>query len=308
MPSLIDIRKRIAATKSTKKITKAMQLVAASKMKTFQRKFLSVRRYSESLLEALRLCDVLLTETVFAEKRENGSTLFVLLTSDKGLCGAMNTKLIRTVFRSQEWQQLAADQRELMTIGRKAVEAARGMGLTPVESFSGLTETLSPLDALQVIQQIMSRWESGEVRRVILISPEYVNPFIFHIRLREYLPLTPECIRASLHQRRGTEQVGESQSLEASFFEPSQETVVQSIAENVVQSLFIEAFYELKATEYSSRMVAMKKATEAADDRIKALTNVYNKARQGAITQELSELAAANEAMSSQDIYEITQV
>lgn len=305
MPSLIDIRKKISATKGTKKITKAMQLVAASKMKAFQRSSGHVRSYSERLLDALRLCGMSLMETRYAHPGQGNKTLFVLLTSDKGLCGAMNNKLIRTLYRSEDWTQTPADQRELITVGRKAGESARSMGEKPIAAFAGLVEQLTPLESLKVISEIMERWHSGEVQRVVLIAPEYVNPFVFHVRMRDMLPLTPSTVQGSLKARHETEELS---TLEASFFEPGQEAVVESLAEQVVQSLFMEAFYELKATEYSSRMVAMKKATEAAYDRIKELTNIYNKARQGAITQELSELAAANEAMSSQDVYEVTQV
>lgn len=304
MPSLIDIRKRITATKNTKKITKAMQLVAASKMKAFQRKSGSVRVYTRRLLGALHLCGMSLSETVYAQTRGEGKTLFILLTSDKGLCGAMNARLIRTLFRSESWQGMPPSERELITVGRKATEAARSQGITPIMHFTGLIEELTPLESLKVISVILERWESKEIARVFLIAPEYVNPFVFQVHQTQYLPLTPELVRDRALAGQGS---GEP-ILEAAFFEPGQEQVVQELAKQVVQSLFTEAFYELKATEYSSRMVAMKKATEAADDRIKGLTNVYNKARQGAITQELSELAAANEAMSSQDVYEITQV
>lgn len=308
MPSLIDTKKKIQATKNTKKITKAMQLVAASKMKAFQRKSGAVRIYSSKLLEALRLCGTSLMETPYAVERQEGKTLFILMTSDKGLCGAMNNKLIRTLFRSDDWTSLTDDQRELLTVGRKATESARAQGIDPLDSFTGVPEEMTPLDSLNVISQIMERWDSREVRRVMLIAPEYVNPFVFNVRMRDYLPLTPERVKESLHQRNGKNGEEKETLPEAAYFEPGQDTVVHEIAEQVVQSLFTEAFYELKATEYSSRMVAMKKATEAADDRIKDLTNIYNKARQGAITQELSELAAANEAMSSQDVYEVTQV
>ena len=282
-----------------------MQLVAASKMKVFQRKSVSVRAYTLRLLESLRLCGASLPETPWAQERKEGKVLFVLLTSDKGLCGAMNGKLIRTLGRSEEWKGLSNDQRELVAVGKKSMEAARTEGVEPIATFPGLQEELTPLEALKVIDVILTRWLSGEVKRVVLIAPEYVNPFVFEVHTRTYLPLTTDLALERLH---GELKERDDLAPEAALFEPSQEEAVARIAEQVVQSLFTEAFYELKATEYSSRMVAMKKATEAADDRIKQLTNVYNKARQGAITQELSELAAANEAMSSQDVYEITQV
>lgn len=306
MPSLLEIRSQINATKGTKKITKAMQLVAASKMKAFQKTAGSVREYTFRLLDALRLTGGSLNDTIYAERRDTGKVLFILMTSDKGLCGAMNNKLIRATFRSELWTETPESERLLITVGRKSTEAARGAGIPIVESFAGLKDKLETLDALAVINTVLNLWDEGDVRRVVLIAPEYVNPFVFHVRQRDYLPLTPDVVQ-NLLEAHGQEKL-EGAELEAAFFEPGREEVVYRIVQQVVESLFIEAFFELKATEYSSRMVAMKKATEAADDKIKDLTNVFNKARQSAITRQLSELASANEAMSSEHMYESFEV
>lgn len=312
MASLLEIKNKINATKSTKKITKAMQLVAASKMKSFQRTATSVRAYTQALLGSLALCGRTLNDTDVASVRKEGKVLFLLLTSDKGLCGAMNAKLIRTLFKSSVWNETPENERLLVTVGRKSREAARAAGIPVADSFDGLKEKLETVDALGVIDAVMRRWNSGEVKRVIMIAPEYVNPFVFHVRERDYLPLRTQTIASLLADEQAQENedapAKEKTVQEAAFFEPTQDAVVERIAQQVVESLFIEAFFELKATEYSSRMVAMKKATEAADDKIKELTNAFNKARQSAITQQLSELAAANEAMSSEHMYETFEV
>ncbi len=305
MPSLLEIRNKIKATKGTKKITKAMQLVAASKMKSFQKTSLSVREYTKLLLESLEQTGTSLEETFFAEQRTEGKTLFVLLTSDKGLCGAMNSKLIRTTFRSPEWTSLSSEERLLITVGKKSAEAARTEKIPTIASFAGLKEKLETIDALVVIHEIARLWKEKEIKKVILIAPEYVNAFTFNIRTRKYLPINQTVVGEDLMERtNATERLEQ----EAALFEPDQEVVAQKLSQQVMESLFIEAFFELKATEYSSRMVAMKKATEAADDKIKVLTNLFNKARQSAITQQLSELAAANEAMSSEHMYETNEI
>lgn len=306
MPSLLEIKNKIKSTKSTKKITKAMQLVAASKMKTFQKTSEAVRGYATDLLLALQMSGTGLQEITFAKTREEGKTLFVLMTSDKGLCGAMNARLVRALFRSEEWKNTPASERMLLTVGRKAAESARAEGVTPDQSFQGLKEQLEVVDALEVIDAIITPWVNEEVKQVLLISPEYVNAFTFNTPVRSYLPLTQRMVEKTLIDRKVLEE--ESETLEAAFFEPTREDVIRALAQKMVEALFIEAFFELKATEYSSRMVAMKNATEAAEDRIKQLTRSFNKARQNAITAELSELAAANEAMSSEHMYEINNV
>lgn len=305
MPSLLEIRNQIDATKGTKKITKAMQLVAASKMKSFQKTAESVNEYTFKLLNAVLLSGGSMKETPFGEVRDSGKMLFVLMTSDKGLCGAMNNRLIRKTFRSNLWKNTPESERLLITVGRKSAEAARIAGYETVAEFAGLKDKLETFDALEVIDAILTQWKTGEVKKVVLIAPEYVNPFVFNIRKRDYLPLTPESVVSLLGD--GDESF-EDVSTEAAFFEPSQEAAVLALAQQVVESLFLEAFFELKATEYSSRMVAMKQATEAADDKIKELTNAFNKARQRSITRQLSELASANEAMSSEQLYESFEV
>lgn len=302
MPSLIEIKNKIKSTKGTQKITKAMQLVAAAKMKTFQKTALSVREYTKLLGGELELCGSSIDEIAFAEPREKGKVLFILMTSDKGLCGAMNARLMKTLYRSDKWNGLSQDERELITVGRKATDTARAMGIPTVASFIGLKEDMKTVDALEVIHVVMERWASEEVKEVVLVAPIYVNPFVFETKLKTYLPLTRKRVEEEVESGIKIE------PLEASFFEPSKEEAIDRIAQLLVESLFIEAFYELKATEYSSRMVAMKQATEAAGDRIKLLTNVFNRARQSAITQQLSELAAANEAMSSENQYETFEV
>lgn len=310
MSSLLEIKKKIKATKGTKKITKAMQLVAASKMKTFQKRSLTASDFTEKLLAGLRLTGKSLNDTRYGEVRTEGKTLFVLMTSDKGLCGSMNAKLIRSLWRSDDWKQTPADERMLITVGRKAAEAARIEGVETAANFTGLKEQIDALESLKVIDAILTPWEAGEVKRVVLIASEYVNPFVFHVRSREFLPLRKEGLQELFMREEARAEASEDapETLDAAFFEPGPEFAAEKLAEQTVQSLFLQAFLELKATEYSSRMVAMKKATEAADDRIKTLTNQFNKARQASITQQLSELASANEAMSSENQYEIFEV
>jgi len=281
-----------------------MQLVAASKMKTFQKKSVSTLDYTRDLLKTLRLTAASLDDTSYAEKREDGKTLFVLLTSDKGLCGAMNTRLIRELFESDEWKNTSEDNRQLITIGRKSTETAKNLGIETLNNFTGLTEDMTPIDALEIIDAILGAWDDGDIKEVKIISPWYVNAFTFETHINTFLPLSQDMVNEHLEKYGEENQPETSTLIEAAFLEPSRDEIVHELAEQVVQTLFIEAFYELKATEYSSRMVAMKKATEAADDKIKSLTQVFNKARQSAITAQLSELAAANEAMSGADVQE----
>lgn len=291
MASLIEVRKKIQSVQNTKKITQAMQLVAASRMKGFQRKALSSRAYATDLLKLLNERQELLAETAYGETRTEGKTLFVLLSSDKGLCGALNAKLFRALIQNPTWKSTPRDQQLVITIGRKAAEAARNEGIEVVEAFEGIKETFEPMVALELVHSIVSRWDTGQCKAIYLIAPEYVNPFVFNTTVKQYLPFTEEMLKSH-----NLPTLGETATTDH-LYEPSQERVIEALTLQVVQSLMTQSFFELKASEYSSRMVAMKNATESAGEQVRSLTTVYNKARQATITQQLAELAGAISAM-----------
>jgi len=292
MASLIEVRNKIASVKNTQKITQAMQLVAASRMKGFQTKALSVRTYTASLLHLLRKHMASIEMLSYAERREEGKELFILVTSDKGLCGAMNNRLIKTLLRSEFWSKAPASERLLMTIGRKSHDAARSNDIPVVKSYQGLPEDLDPLSALEIVDEIIGYWERKEVKRVHMLAPHYVNPFTFETPIRTYLPYSIELLKDH-----GLETDGGH--IPTPVEEPGEERLSEQLSRELAHMLFTQAFFELKATEYSSRMVAMKNATEAAGDLAQSLTLDYNKARQAKITQELAEISGAVAAMES---------
>ncbi len=291
MASLIEVRKKIQSVQNTKKITQAMQLVAASRMKGFQRKALSSRAYATDLLQLLNGRQDALAETAYGEARTEGKTLFVLLSSDKGLCGALNAKLFRALIQNPIWKSTPRDQQMVITIGRKAAEAARNEGIEVIEAFEGIKETFEPLVALDIVHRIVSHWTNESCKAIHVIAPEYVNPFVFNTTVKQYLPFTEEMLKSH-----NLPTLGETATTDH-LYEPSQERVIEALTLQVVQSLMTQSFFELKASEYSSRMVAMKNATESAGEQVRSLTTVYNKARQATITQQLAELAGAISAM-----------
>lgn len=292
MPNLTEIKERITSTTDTRKIASSLQLVAASKMKGYVRKALSTRQYATGLLHALELLTMSGEELPFQKRDTEGNHAFILVTSDKGLCGSLNQKLIRFLTDSPEWQRLPKAKRLLITIGRKGTEAAKGLKEKPVLSYPGLGEDITPLKALGIIDEILKLWHEGKVDQISLVSPHYVSPFINHPTLKTFLPFSLDMVKTHLswHEEEST------QLSSVPLLEPNAEKVTSSLTFQIVQTLFTESFYELKASEYSSRMVAMKKATDSATDLISELTLEYNKARQAAITQQVSELASAAEA------------
>lgn len=301
MPFLVEIKKKIGSVQNTSKITKAMELVAASRMKQFQRKAMGARAYAWGLLGALMRNRSGIEGLEWGKKRPGLPVLFVIVASDKGLCGSLNQQLLRTLWRSPRWNALAPEERLLITIGRKSSEAAAYAGVSPVGQFEGIKEQLDPLTALEVIDQIVGYWDRRECGEIQIVSPHYVNPFVFYPTVKQYLPFDQEMVASHLGWRDPAGMAAGALSPDSdvesptpTFSEPSREAVVDALARQLIQSLFVQAFYELKACEYSSRMVAMKNATESAGEMVRSLTLSYNKARQGAITQQLAELTGGS--------------
>lgn len=298
MASLLETRKKIKSVKQTRKITKAMQLVSASKMKVFQRKAVSTREYAWDLLAVLKRHIPDQKRSLYLEERQKGKTLFVLYSSDKGLCGALNTKLSKALFRSKEWSETPADQRVLITIGKKAFDFAQYNEIPIEASFKGLKENMSTLDALHFIQPIMSYWTEKKVKQIYMVAPHYKSTLVFYPLVKTFLPFSFEMIGEHLNveEESHREEIGPNQN-SFMYYEPTEGRIIELLFEQVIQLLFVQAFFELKAAEYSSRMIAMQNASDNADEIIHDLTLQYNKARQGKITQELTEISGAMAAM-----------
>jgi len=295
MASLLEIRKKIGGIKNTKKITKAMQLVATSKMKLFQRKAVSTRNYVWDLLGALDQNLDPSIESKYLEKRKTGKVLFVLYTSDKGLCGPLNTNMIKTLFRSDKWKNTLEGDRLLITIGKKSYEFAKSNKIKVEKHFNGLPENLKTIDTFNVIDKLLEYWNSKECKEIIFVAPHFQNTFTFYPKLKTFLPFSEEMVKSQLGHK--GESLPKENKLAYMLYEPSKERVVESLFLLVIQGMFIQSFFELKASEYSSRMLAMQNATDAADSMIIDLTRTYNKSRQQVITQQLAELIGASEAV-----------
>lgn len=336
---ILEIKKKINGIKNTRKITKAMQLVAASKMRQFQKRAVHARSFVWDLLKVLKNNMEGRQENIYTEAREEGKTLFVLYTSDKGLCGSLNTKLINALFRSEKWTNLAPEDRALITIGKKSHNYAVSNKIPVLKSFVGIPEKFSTLDAIGIIDNILTLWHKDrenemvddaeemedhdemKIKEVIFVSPHYKNSFTFYPVMKTFLPLSKESVKDILRfadekfdftfeQEEYVNEDNEDyeykeeepeEEIPYMLYEPDKEAILNRLYEQIIQSLFIESFLQLKASEYSSRMIAMQNATEAADKIINNLTLAYNKARQQAVTQEIAELIGASMAISDQE-------
>jgi F-type H+-transporting ATPase subunit gamma len=293
--SLLDIKKQIKGIKNTRKITKAMQLVAASKMKNFQKKALSVRGFTFDLLYVLNKNKRSFDYNRFLDQRDSGKTIFVLYSSDKGLCGALNQRLFKTLLGSNIWKNTPKSERELIVIGKKAAAFAKFHKLNVVDEIKDIKEDMTNFDAVGYVGEILKHWDTKDVKKIYMVAPHYRNSFTFYPIMKQFLPLSDDMLNAhvGVHPEVFTKKMYENTSsyMEHEYYK---ESVSSNLIRLIVKSTFIQGFFELKSSEYSSRMLAMHNATEAADKIMESKTLILNKARQAAITQEIAEIIAAS--------------
>jgi F-type H+-transporting ATPase subunit gamma len=282
MASQRDIRRRIGAVRNIKQITRAMQFVAASKLKRAQDATLAARPYSDKLDEVLAdLATVLGGEDhpLLAE-REGGKRLIVLITTDRGLAGPLNTNTIR--FAAREITEHTGDL-TVVTVGRKGRDAMRRAGVPLEAHFAGFGDRPSFADVIPLARLISDDFLAGTIGRVDIVYSRFVTTLTQRPERYQLLP-----IQAS----EDTTGIPGNQFI----FEPSAGAVLQQLLPRYVATRLFQAVLESKASEESSRMVAMKNATENAEELIEDLTLSYNKVRQSNITREMIEIASGANA------------
>jgi F-type H+-transporting ATPase subunit gamma len=282
MASQREIRRRIAAVKNIKQITRAMQFVAASKLKRAQDATLAARPYSQKIDEVLADLATVLggDEHPLLAKREGGKRLVVLITSDRGLAGPFNTNTIR--FAAQAITEHQGDL-AVVTVGRKGRDAMRRARVPMEAHFEGFGDRPSFADVLPLARLITDDYLAGKYARVDIVFSQFVSTLTQRPALDTLLPIDPS---------EDTEGIPGNQFI----FEPSPSTVLERLVPRYIATRLFQAVLESKASEESSRMVAMRNATDNAEDLIEDYTLAYNKVRQANITREMIEIASGAQA------------
>lgn len=282
MASQRDIRRRIGAVRNIKQITRAMQFVAASKLKRAQDATLASRPYSDKIDEVLADLAVVLggEEHPLLASREDGRRLIVLITTDRGLAGPLNTNAIRFAA-----QTITAHQGDLavVTVGRKGRDAMRRARVPLEAHFEGFGDRPSFADVLPLARLITDDFLSGAIARVDVVYSHFVSTLVQRPSIDALLPIEPSEDTAGIPGNQF-------------IFEPSPAAVLEQLLPRYVATRLFQAVLEGKASEESSRMVAMKNATENAEELIEDLTLSYNKVRQANITREMIEIASGAQA------------
>ena len=285
MANLRDIRRRIKSVKNTAQITRAMQLVAAAKMKKAQDQAMAGRDYSSQLNAVLS--DISAGESEEAshpllEVREGNRELVLLISTDKGLCGPLNTNLAKKL------RATTSDTADYVTVGRKLRVMLEKLQKNILADFS-VKDPVPFAEARAIASFLMKQFKDGKYDKVSIIHMRFINTLTQIPEMITLLPVQPPAASENDGLIPG--------SSTDHLFEPSANEVLASILPLYINFQVYQALLEARATEHSARMVAMKAATDNAKKFIKELTLDYNKLRQGAITAELLEITTAMKAM-----------
>ncbi len=287
MASTRQIKSRIRSVSSNKQITKAMELVASSKLRRAQEQALSTKRFNDVALDILATLaattDVRLSPLY--EKRKTKNRMIIVLTSDRGLAGAYNANALKLLVKKVRSDDERGINTMVITVGRKAANFVAKLKDVEAHSSYQLAEHVTVDDVRPILKTAVDMFLSGEIDNVKVITTRFVNSFTQTAELMNLLPAGPKDIET--HQA-----VGDPK------FEPSTEEVLDYVTTRLVEAQLFQAVLDARASEHAMRRVAMKNASDNASEIVDALTLEMNKVRQAAITQELSEISAGVEAMS----------
>jgi len=291
MANLKEIRGRITSVNSTKQITSAMKMVSAAKLKRAQDAIVQMRPYAEKLKEILGNLSASLdvSENKYGKSHEVKNVLIVAITSNRGLCGGFNNNVIKRV------NALIAEYKDqniaVLSIGKKASEYYKHTTYNIKASdfpkhLNEVYDNLSFANVSKIAENIMRHYEDGSIDKVVLVYNKFKNAAVQEMVSEQFLPIV------------SNPDVAASKTNNEYIFEPSKAEIVENLIPKSLKIQFYKAILDSFASEHGARMTAMHKATDNANDLVKELKIVYNKARQAAITNEILEIVAGAEALN----------
>jgi len=286
MANLKEIRSRIASVSSTMQITSAMKMVSAAKLKKAQDAITAMRPYANKLTELLQNLSATLDADIgskFSEQRELKKVLIVAITSNRGLCGAFNSNIIKEVARLTS-EKYNAQEVSYLVIGKKANDAFKKTKRV-IDNKSHVFDDLTFENVAEVAQLLMDKFVAGEFDKIEIIYNRFKNAATQEIMVEQFLPVAPPEGNANLNLDY--------------IFEPSKAEIVEQLIPKSLKTQLYKSVRDSFASEHGARMTAMHKATDNASELKDQLTLTYNKARQAAITNEILEIVGGAEALNN---------
>ena len=300
MASTLDLKRRVRSITNTRKVTKAMELVASARLRRSQQRIESMRPYADRMLElmggvsqaagAVRL--------PLLERRETVTKLAIVpITADRGLAGGFNAQVIRRSLALMREAETAGQEVLWFSTGRKAASTLRFRRLNVVQSWTGFSERPAYSDAQALAHAVSEAYVAGEVDKVLVVYNAFVSALVQKVTVRELLPIPQDLLEQS-----GTDDDRSDEHAAGStpdfIYEPEPEEILARLLPVYVETELYRALLESAASEQGARMTAMRNASKAAGELIDSLTLAMNRARQAEITQEILEVVAGADALS----------
>lgn len=290
MPNARQVKQRIGTANNIAKITKAMEMVSASKMRRAQEQTLAARPFALALHESLQKLAHEAHPDLhpLLSRHEEGTDILILISTDKGLCGSLNQNLFKAVL---DWRK-AHQNGEVIVVGKKGVTFARFLGLPVEAQFINMPDPISLSDILPITSLVMQNFIEKKYRSVSIAYMNFINTLSQKTELEQLLPVQAAAVAPD-------EDTDHKEAAHEYVFEPSSQEILSELLPYFVENSLYQAFLESKASEHSARMVAMKNASENARDLVKELKLVYNKSRQESITRELLDITTAQLSLTA---------
>ena len=311
MPNLLDIKARINSIKNTQKITKAMKMVAAAKVKRSQNKVISARPFSKALAEAfakvlssvenfssagLKIERAIDNYPVLMQKREQKTAGILVITSNRGLAGAYNANVIRYALKNIEEYKARGVNVKLFVVGLKGVSVlkrrAQSVGFDIVKTYTKISQEPNSSNAVVIAEDMADSFVNGEIDSIEIVTTRFKNMMSYKVEDWKILPT--DDIKKAL----GDDDEASNSGIDPLMaFEPDADSILQKIVPMFITNIIYQALLEAVASELAARMTAMSAATNNAEEMIRVLSIDYNKARQAAITNEILEVFSGADAL-----------
>ena len=309
MPSLSDVQKRIKSVKNTKQITKAMEVVSATKMRRAQELALNARPYAFSAFDLLANASAKLSAKeklpVLLTGNDSSKTLAIVVASDKGLAGSLNANVMRKAHAVVN-ELKANGELDLATVGKKTRDYFAFRKFPIIKEFIGHGDYVDIAEISDLHDFIFKAYADGVYGKVVFVYTNFLSTLRQEAVVRQALPITREALNelvAGLVPEKGrfsnlqTANYKLPTDIEPYLYEPGRERVIQELADRLFKMMLYHMQLEANASEHSARMVAMKTASENAEEIVDEITLIYNKGRQAKITQEIVEITSGSDAV-----------
>ncbi len=295
MANLKEVRVRITSVNSTRQITSAMKMVSASKLRRAQNAIIGMRPYAQKLTSIMQNLtndlDGSSDEGVYAADRGEHKVLIVTITSNRGLCGAFNSNIVKSAVNLIEDKYSAQYKKgnvDLMCIGKKGADGLVSAGFKPIDIITDIFDQLTFENTVPIAEELMQLFSNKDYDKIVLIYNQFKNAAVQLLQEEQFLPVVDT----------NDDKVDIKEEVQANFiFEPNKAEILEALVPKAIKVQLFKALLDSFASEHGARMTAMHQATENADEMLKNLKLTYNKARQASITNEILEIVGGAEAL-----------